>query len=96
MDAEMEKFSAMFISAKPVYGDNKFIFLRDHIGWECTFRYYPHGPRLTFRVQKENPLAGGLQPTRIYHFRSINDPAEARKPDVVTELRTARTYEMKD
>ena len=97
MDSDLNKFSAMFISSKPVYGDKKFLFVKDQIGWDCTFRYYPQGPRLTFRVDKQNPLAGGLQPTRIYHFESIADPKDAKnKPDVVREVRTSKPYEMKD
>ena len=86
----------MFTSAMPVYGEKKFLFLKDQVGRECTFKYYPQGPHITFRVAKENPLAGGLQPTRICHITSLPDPKAAPKSDIVTELRTMRAYEMKD
>ena len=45
---------------------------------------------------KENPLAGGLQPTMIYHFKSIPDPKAAPKGEIVTEIRTMKPYEIKD
>jgi len=96
MGSQLEKFSAMLISTKPVYTEKKFLFMRDQVGWDATFRYYPQGPRLTFRIGKENPLAGGLQPTKIYHFESIADPKSAEKSEIVTELRTSKPYEMKD
>ena len=86
----------MFISAKPVYGDKKFLFMNDQAGRDCTFRYHPEGPRMTFRVAMENPLAVGFQRTMICHFKSIADPKSASRSDILTEIRTMKPYEIKD
>ena len=51
---------------------------------------------MRFRVARENPLAGGLQPTMIYQFKRIADPNSAPKSDIVTEIRTMKPYEIKD
>jgi len=96
MSSKLDEFSAMFISARPVHGEKKFLFIKGQVGWDCTFRYYPEGPRMMFRVARENPLAGGLQPTMIYQFKRIADPNSAPKSDIVTEIRTMKPYEIKD
>ena len=91
---EPNTFSAVYVSRKPFYSGGRFFFRKVLLGWDCTFRYYPGGAPVTLRIHKDNPILEDLKPNNVYRFQGF-DPLGFRRHDgTVTDLKTARIYQL--
>jgi hypothetical protein len=94
MRLEPITFAAIYISRKPLYTGKRILFNRELLGFDCRFKFYPAGGRLTLRILKDNPILKDLDPSRVYHFRDVHGIGFRRMEGTVTDLKTTKIYQL--
>jgi hypothetical protein len=94
MGLEPITFAAIYVSRKPLYTGKRILFNRELFGFDCRFRFYPAGGRLTLRILKDNPILKDLNPSTVYHFQNVNGAGFRRMEGAVTDLKTTKIYQL--
>ena len=94
MGLEPNTFAAVYVSRKPLYSVRRFLARRELLGYDCTFKFYPGGGTVKLRILKENSLLLDLKPQTVYHFQCIDGVGFRRVDGSVTDLKTAKIYQV--
>jgi hypothetical protein len=94
MRLDTTMFAAVYLSKRPLYNGRKSLFRKELFGYDCRFRFYPAGGRLTLRILKDNPILKELKPSQVYKFQDVNELGFKRVHGTVTDMKTTRIYQL--
>ena len=94
MRLDISTFAAVYVSKRPLYNGRRSLFKRELFGYDCRFRFYPAGGRLTLRILKDNPILKELKPSRVYKFQDVHELGFKRVQGSVTDLKTTKIYQL--